>query len=409
MTRKLRIGVIGGGIGGVALARALHRLGIEFHLFERAQGFGEIGAGVQMTPNAVKVLKALGVEEGLRRIGFLPEAMVGRNWETASELFRTPLKDTSIKAFGAEFFHVHRADLHAILCEGLPPAQVTFGVQCTGVQQGEGSATATFSDGSTFEADLIIGADGIHSAVRGALWGSHKPKFTGHMCWRALVPVEQHPLPFVGPDAAFWMGPKAHVVTYYVKGGKAVNIVAVAESDEWVKESWTEPSSTQELVDAYTGWHSNLIQLFERTDPSQTYKWGLFDHDPMARWSSPNVTLLGDAAHPMLPFLSQGAAMALEDSYVLAQALAHFNGDVPAALEAYEQERRPRTSQVQLQARERGKTYHLSTPEELRQRDLAYQKAQAQNPNAVGIRAEWIYEYDATTCRERFAAEPALA
>jgi salicylate hydroxylase len=229
------------------------------------------------------------------------------------------------------------------------------------------------------------------------------------MCWRALVPVEEHPLPFVSPDAAFWMGPKAHVVTYYVKGGKAVNIVAVAETEDWVKESWTEHSSTEELMQAYTGWHSNLIELFKRTDPSQTYKWGLFDHDPMDCWSVGHATLLGDAAHPMLPFLSQGAAMAIEDGYVLAEALAHFATDIPAALEAYETERRPRTSQVQLQARERGRTYHLSSPEELRKRDLAYQQEQANNPNAVGIRAEWIYEYDATTCRERFDTQTLTA
>ncbi|MBE7374341.1 FAD-dependent monooxygenase [Pseudomonas lopnurensis] len=406
MSRKLRVGIIGAGIGGVALARALQKQGIEYHLFERAQAFGEVGAGVQMTPNAVKVLKALGLEAGLQRIGFLPEAMVGRNWETANELFRTPLKENCPKVYGAEFFHVHRADLHAILSEDIPADRVTFGVQCTGVIRNEHSAVALFSDGSSFEADLVVGADGIHSAVRGALWGDDEPQFTGHMCWRALVPVEQHPLPFVSPDASFWMGPKAHVVTYYVKGGKAVNIVAVAESEEWVKESWTEPSSTEELLDAYAGWHANLIQLFERTDPTQTYKWGLFDHDPMARWSSGHATLLGDAAHPMLPFLSQGAAMAIEDGYVLAQALVHFGDDVPAALEAYETERRPRTSMVQLQARERGRTYHLSSPEELRRRDLAYQQEQAKNPNAVGIRAEWIYEYDATTCRERFEAEP---
>ncbi|VXC24111.1 Salicylate 1-monooxygenase [Pantoea brenneri] len=402
MNHKLRVGIIGGGIGGAALARALQQQGIDFHLFERAPAFGEVGAGVQMTPNAVKVLKALGLTEPLKQVGFLPEAMVGLNWESGNELFRTPLKSTCPEVYGAEFYHVHRADLHSLLTSDIPAEKVTFNAQCTAVQHSPLSATAFFADGTSFEADLIVGADGIHSAVRSALWGDEKPQFTGHMCWRALVPVAEHPLPFVGPYAAFWMGPSAHVVTYYVKGGKAVNIVAVTETAEWVKESWTEASSTDELLNAYQGWHPDVIQLFERTDPTQTFKWGLFDHDPMAQWSVPHVTLLGDAAHPMLPFLSQGAAMAIEDGYVLAQALAHFGGDVPAALAAYEAERRPRTSQVQLQARERGRTYHLSSPEELRQRDLAFQQEQAKNPNAVGIRAEWIYEYDATRCRERF-------
>lgn len=402
MNKNLRVGIIGGGIGGAALARSLQRQGIEYHLFERADAFGEVGAGVQMTPNAVKVLKALGLNDALYDVGFLPEAMVGRNWETSDELFRTPLKGSSKTTYGAEYFHVHRADLHFILTKEIPDSQVTFGAQCVDVIKNSESATAIFNDGSEFEADLIVGADGINSVVRSVLWGGNNPKFTGHMCWRALVPVEEHPLPFVGPDATFWMGPSAHVVTYYVKGGKAVNIVAVTETDEWVKESWTEPSSTQELLESYSGWHSNLVKLFERTDPSQTYKWGLFDHDPMPKWSSGHVTLLGDAAHPMLPFLSQGAAMAIEDSYVLAQAVAHFNGDINASLVAYEKERVERTSHVQLQARERGRTYHLSTAEELKARDVIYRKEQEENPNAVGIGAEWIYKYDATSCKNRF-------
>ncbi|MDM0026059.1 FAD-dependent monooxygenase [Variovorax saccharolyticus] len=409
MSRAIRVGIVGAGIGGVALARALRLRGIDAHLFERAAAFGEIGAGVQMTPNAAKVLQALGVGEGLERIGFLPEAMVGRNWEDARELFRTPLKEVCPRLFGAGFYHVHRADLHAVLCEGIPADRVRFNVHCSGVTQDEDRAVAHFADGTRFEADLIVGADGIHSPVRDSLWGKTDARFTGHMCWRALVPVEQHPLPFVSPDASFWMGPKAHIVTYYVKGGAAVNIVAVNESADWVAESWTEPSTREELLAAYAGWHPNIVQLFERTDTSQIFKWGLFDRDPMAQWSQGRVTLLGDAAHPMLPFLSQGAAMAIEDAYVLAAALAHFGADQDAALRAYEAERLPRTARVQLEARERGRTYHLSTPEEQRERDLAFQKQQASNPNAVGIKAEWVYEYDATRCIERFDTEASLA
>lgn len=406
MQTRLRIGIIGGGIGGAALARSLDAAGIDYHLFEKASAFGEVGAGVQMTPNAVKVLKALGLGEDLRRMGFLPEAMVGRNGQTGQELFRTPLKTTCPALFGAEFYHVHRADLHAALCRSIPADKVTLGAQCTGVARQGGKAVATFSDGSRFEADLIVGADGIHSAVRDALWGKEPAHYTGHMCWRGLVEVDRHPLPFVSPDAAFWMGPKGHVVTYYVKGGAAVNIVAVSENSDWVEESWTVKSTQQELLDGFAGWHGNLVELFRRTDPDQIYKWGLFDRDPMARWSRDRVTLLGDAAHPMLPFLSQGAAMAIEDGYVLAQALAHFGADVPAALDAYEAERRPRTARVQLEARERGRTYHMSSPEELKKRDREYQAEQAKNPNAVGIKAEWVYQYDATNCRERFEREP---
>jgi salicylate hydroxylase len=408
MSKPLRVGIVGAGIGGVALARALRLRGIDAHLFERAAAFGEIGAGVQITPNAAKVLQALGLGAELEAVGFLPEAMVGRDWDTARELFRTPLREVCPRLFGAGFYHVHRADLHAILCRDFPLDRVRFDVQCRSVETTAQGAIASFSDGSTFEADLIVGADGIHSAVRDALWGRTAARYTGHMCWRALVPVERHPLSFVSPDASFWMGPKAHIVTYYVKGGAAVNIVAVNESAQWVAESWTEPSTREELLGAYQGWHRNILDLFARVDSDQTFKWGLFDRDPMAQWSKGHATLLGDAAHPMLPFLSQGAAMAIEDGYVLAAALAHFD-DLDAALRAYEAERLPRTARVQLEARERGRTYHLSTPEELRRRDLELQQQQAKNPNAVGIKAEWVYEYDATRCIERFNAETAAA
>lgn len=408
MSKSIRVGIVGAGIGGVALVHALAMRGIEAHLFERAPALGEIGAGVQITPNATKVLRALGLGEALKRVGFLPEAMVGRSWDTAKELFRTPLREVCPRLFDADFYHVHRADLHAILSDGIPPESITFNAQCIGVEQTEAGAIAQFSDGSTFAADLIVGADGIHSVVRDALWGKSEARFTGHMCWRALVPVERFPLPFVSPDAAFWMGPKAHIVTYYVKGGAAVNIVAVAESAGWVAESWTEPSTRDELLAAYEGWHENIVRLFECTDSTQTFKWGLFDRDPMAQWSKGCVTLLGDAAHPMLPFLSQGAAMAIEDGYVLAAALHRYGDDLQAGLHAYEAERRPRTARVQLEARERGRTYHLSTPEELRQRDLDMQRQQAKNPNAVGIKAEWVYEYDATRCPERFDSNPTL-
>jgi salicylate hydroxylase len=410
MQHDFHVAIIGGGIGGAALARSLDLLGIDYHLFERASAFGEVGAGVQMTPNAVKVLQALDLDKDLAATGFLPEAMVGWNWQSSEELFRTPLREVCPRVFGADFYHVHRADLHAMLAKDIAPERVTFGVACTGLRQQAGKTIACFDDGSEYAADLVVGADGVRSAIRAGLWGQEPASYTGHMCWRALVPVEHYPLPFVSPTSSFWMGPNGHVVTYYVKGGAMVNIVAVAENHDWVEESWTVKSTQQELLDAYAGWHDDLVRLFERTNPDQIYKWGLFDRDPMSRWSLAGATLLGDAAHPMLPFLSQGAAMAIEDAYVLAQALDHFgSGELDVALDAYEAERRPRTARVQLEARERGRTYHLSSPEESRARDLAFKAEQARNPNAVGIKAEWVYQYDARTCRDRFSKSPLLS
>jgi salicylate hydroxylase len=396
--RQLRVGVIGGGIGGVALAGALAQRGIEVKVFERAQAFGDVGAGIQMTPNAAKVLRAFGLADQLRRASFLPQAIVGRNWASARELFRTPLIEACPKLYGADFYHVHRADLHAMLASMVPATSAALSTACTSVQNHGNTAVATFDDGSQHEADLIVGADGVRSVVRNILFGQQEPRFTGNICYRAVVPFDTRP-EFVSPDSSFWMGPHGHVVTYYVRSGAAVNIVAVNETESWVEESWNAPSSREELLNAFKGWHPNLTKLFDRAD--SVFKWGLFDRDPMQTWSSGRITLLGDSAHPMLPFLSQGAAMAIEDSYVLASSLAAHGQDVAAALRDYEAERLPRTSRVQLESRERGKTYHLPSRLAQVRRDAAYRVQSLFNPQTSGLQANWIYEYDATTFKPR--------
>ncbi len=393
MVRSLRVGIIGGGIGGLALAVALRQRGMEATVFERAEAFGEVGAGIQVTPNAAKVLRGLGLLPALQAISFTPQALVGRNWRSGREMFRTPLAGECERLYHAPFLHAHRADLHRILAERLPDGTARLGMACTGIVQGTGSATARFADGSEYEADVIVGADGIHSAIRRTLFGEQAPRFTGNMCWRAVVPFDTPPLEFVSPDSSFWMGPHGHVVTYYVQGGRAVNIVAVSETADWVEESWNAPSSREELLAGYQGWNDKLVRLFSQA--SAVFKWGLFDRDPMPAWSVGRATLLGDAAHPMLPFLSQGAAMAIEDGYVLAAALDAHKADPKQGLARYEELRRPRTARVQLESRERGRTYHLASPLALLKRDVAYRLRSLVNPHKSGIQANWVYDYDA--------------
>jgi salicylate hydroxylase len=392
MARTLRVGVIGGGIGGLALAGTLKQLGIEVHLFERAPAFGEVGAGIQMTPNAVKVMGALGLHERVRQASFLPHSIVGRNWQTGAENFRTPLRDECPRLYGAEFFHIHRADLHSILLSLVSPDDVSLLSQCVSVSQTKQSAAAQFADGREFEADVIVGADGIQSTVRRTIAGDGAPRFTGNMCWRTVIPFDQPPFEMVSPDSSFWLGPNGHVVTYYISSGRAVNVVAIRETNAWVEESWNVPSSREELLAGFPNWHPKLLNLFAKAQ--NVFKWGLFDRDPMMEWSVGRITLLGDAAHPMLPFLSQGAAMAIEDAYVLGRILAQGLAPV-TALKKYEELRLPRTSRVQLESRKRGETYHVANPAKRIYRDALYGLKQLINPHSGGIQASWVYSYDA--------------
>jgi len=370
---------------------ALARRGIESKILERVQELSEIGAGIQVTPNATKALTELGLAAELERVGFLPNAVVGRNYKTGREVFRTPLKGACPQIYGANYFHVHRADIHRMLLSKIPQGTISLGAPVISVRNEPGLAVATLEGGDEFEADLIVGADGIRSVVRECLFGETPAKYTGHMCWRAVVPVEHFPMPGVTPDSSMWLGPRSHIVTYYVKGGAAVNIVAVAESPDWVEESWTAQSSPGELVDAFRDWHPNVVELLGKTD--KVFKWGLFDRDPMSSWSKDRITLLGDAAHPMLPFLSQGAAMSIEDACVLAAAVDHGGENLGAALAAYEAERRPRTARVQLESRERGRTYHLPTRWSQLQRDMRYFWKSLFDPYSSGMQANWVYEY----------------
>jgi len=393
--RTLRVGIIGGGIGGMALAGALTKFGIDFHLFERAPAFGEIGAGVQVTPNAVKVIRALGLWSDLRDVSFLPQSIVGRDWKSGAVNFRTPLIDECPRLYGAEFFHTHRADLHRILQSIAPSASLHLSAPCVSATETGDAAIAKFADGTEFKADILVGADGLHSVVRKSLFGDLPPRFTGNMCWRALIPFEgAPPLDFVSPDSSFWLGPKGHVVTYYVRSGRAINLVAIRETDSWVEESWNVPSNREELAAGFPNWHPKLQKLFSRAE--SVFKWGLFDRDPMESWSSNRITLVGDAAHPMLPFLSQGAAMAIEDAYVLARVLSQV-ADPVEALKRYELLRMPRTSRVQLESRKRGRTYHVDSPVQKLFRNTLYSLRQMINPHTSGIQASWVYAYDATT------------
>ena len=392
MSRPLRVAIVGGGLGGLVAAISAHRMGFEADLYEQAPAFGEIGAGIQVGPNAVKVLRALGLDEGLARFGATPEHHVGRNWKSGRVLFHSATRRACLERFGAAFYQVQRSDLHAHLRTALPESAIHVGKRCVHVESSDGAAAVRFADGSEIEADVVVGADGIHSTVKKVLLGAEEPRFTGVICWRGQVEAAKLPAGLIPPDSLNWMGPAGCVVHYYVRPGKLVNWIAHRKTDIWAEESWSVEGDKQELLAAFPGWHQSLQTLFRATE--RCYKWAIFDRDPLPRWSSGRITLLGDAAHPMLPFLAQGGAMAMEDGYMLAGALASHREDVPAALRRYEALRLARATRVQLGSRARADICQVISPLAQFRRDVGFLFNQWFNPGAAIQKADWIYSYD---------------
>jgi salicylate hydroxylase len=356
--RPLRVVIIGAGIGGLAAACALRQRGFEVEIFERATKLEEVGAGLQIGPNSVKVFRALGLEDALRRNAVEPTNMVSLKWDDATMRFREPMRGFYEPKFGAPYMTAHRADLHNVLREAAAGVPLRLGTHCVGAATANGVAAARFSDGTEAEADVVVAADGIRSTIRVQNFGADAPRFTGMMAWRCMVPMECVPSR-VGPRGSValargeyvgWIGPNGHVITYPIGGdGGTLNIFGGHYTEEWIEESWSVPSSRDELIAAKAGWNDALLGMFRHVE--HVFKWGIYDRDPLPQWTRGRVTLLGDAAHPTMPTLAQGANMAIEDGYVLARALAR-HGDVETALGAYVAARQPRTARVTLQSRQ---------------------------------------------------------
>jgi salicylate hydroxylase len=396
MAEVNKVAIVGAGLGGLTAAIALIRRGFDVTVYEQADRLGEIGAGIQLSPNAMRVLMGLGLDREFEAIAFEPDRHVVRNWKSGSITSATQMKGVFHSQYGAGYFGAHRADLHTVLQRAVPADRVRLNARCVGVRQDGGQAFVMFADGNEAAADVVIGADGIRSSVREALFGRDAPKFTGHIVWRGLVPTSAIPKGLIEPDMTAWFGPKGTVVTYYVRRGELVNWIAHYETD-WREESWSVETDWREAAEAYDGWHPTLAELFSRTE--RCYKWALYDRDPLPQWTKGRVTLLGDAAHPMLPYLAQGAAQSVEDGYVLAELLAQHRADAEAALQAYEAARRPRTSRVQLHARERGKINNATSAFARWKRDIGYRLKRLIKPKEHTYKIEWIYGHDVTAGR----------
>jgi len=388
-----RVAIIGGGIGGLTAANALSRAGIEVAVYEAAAELKEIGAGVALHPNAMRVLRAIGVEGNVREVAGHAPWQVMRNWKTGRVISKTS-REQQAASFGITGATVHRADLLDVLAGALPAGLVTLGKRCTQVRPDGDLAVACFADGSEVEAEVIVGADGIHSPVRASLFGPDAPRFTGKICYRSVIPTGA--ARSLSTEGAQWLGPHGTIVLYPLRGEELINVVCHYDDASYRHESWIAECSREEVLERYAGWHESLLRLFAA---SQTwYKWALYDRDPIPRWTRGRVTVLGDAAHPMLPYLGQGACQAIEDGAVLATALSAETSDPVTGLARYERTRRPRASRVVLAARERGLSNHLTSRWAAWRRDLMIAwRRQVNRSDPEGRGAGWLADYDASS------------
>jgi salicylate hydroxylase len=375
---KLNIGIVGAGIGGLAAAIAMQRSGHDVVVFEQSKQFMRVGADINLTPNAVRALDGLGerVAEAVRASAARPTHRISRTWDSGAETSRLEMGDTAERKYGAPQLTIHRADLLAALAAEFPEERVLFGKRAATIAQDGDGVTAVFADGSSYRVDALIGADGIHSAVRSAMFGQENPRFTGVVAFRAVVPAERvRHVPNIQAFTKWWgPNPESQIVTFPLNQGKDIFIFATTAQDSWTEESWTTPGSIAELRASYAGYHPDATALLDACD--SVLKTALYERDPLPAWCRDRLALLGDACHPMMPFMAQGAGMAIEDAVVLARELegvVHPLGLVQG-FRRYETLRMERAGKIQIGSR-------------------------GNNWLREGGNADWVYGYDAWNAR----------
>jgi salicylate hydroxylase len=362
--RTVRIAIVGAGIAGLVTARALQLRGFSPRVYEQSSALGDVGAGLTITPNATHALEAIGLGGVLAAHGMQPSRGGVRDWRTGELLVSISRGDELRARYGAGYYQIHRADLHAALAESVlhhDPRAIELDRRLTALKQGDGEVQASFARGDTATADVLIGADGVRSTVRASLFGAERPHFTGYVAFRGLVPMSALPPGIIEPTSCLSTGPDRSFTRYLIRNGTLVNFVGLAQRSGWQQEGWSIPSSREEMLREYVGWYEDVRTIIRATPDGALFKWALFDREPLARWVAGHCTVVGDAAHPMLPFLGQGAAMGIEDGLVLARAFDAAPG-VSAALARYSDARRERTTWVMLKSRETGLAYHSGAP-----------------------------------------------
>jgi salicylate hydroxylase len=391
MTPRLNIAVIGAGLGGLAAAATLLQRGHHVRIAEQAPTLSEVGAGIQMSANAMKVLDRLGLRARLEPTAVRPKAFEFRRFNDGELLHRLPLGEQHEQRHGAPYFQLHRHDLHDALrgaVHALDARALVLDARAVALREESAAVSVSFERGDPWHADLVVGADGIKSMVRTHTVGLDDPVFTGQVAWRCTVPIERI-APALRTDivSTIWCGPRNHAVTYYLRGGSLLNFVGCVER-EADEESWSARRPWQELSDDYALWHPMVRVVIEALDRGPCFRLALNRRTPVERWSSARITLLGDAVHATLPYMAQGAAMAIEDAAVLARAL---DLDAPLAeqLAVYHRHRGPRTARVIRESDEMGELYHIADAAAMRQAFVDRDIARSRN--------DWLYPYDPWT------------
>lgn len=388
MTSPSPILIAGGGIGGLATALVLARDGHAVTVLEQAPSFGEIGAGIQLGPNIFRMFAYLGLTDVVSKVSFFPPGLAMNDVRTGEKIVRVPLGDMARATYGFPYGVIYRADLHQVFldaCTAQENVTLRTGAKLESFEQSDSSVRVHLADGEVLEGAALIGADGIWSKVREAVVGDGKPRVSGHIAYRAVLKREDVPAHLWSDDVLLWGGEKTHLVHYPLRRGELFNLVAVFHSNKY-DEGWNTFGDTAELTERFA---QACPQVRELLGKIETWKmWVLCDREPVKNWTDRRVTLLGDAAHPMLQYLAQGAGQAIEDAVVLREALRFTHGDIPQALQKYQQARYLRTGRVQLTARFYGDIYHAAGV----QRELRNQMFQSEKESAGFAGLQWMYD-----------------
>ena len=390
---RLKVLIAGGGIGGITAMLALRQRGIDVQLFEQAAAFSQVGAGLQVSSNAARILLKLGLGEALRRVATYPEGRDYRGWDTGERLYYTPLGQKAEAHFGSPYYAAHRAELLEVLLSGLGDHGFRLGSRVERVDQDQNGVTLTLADGSVAQGDILIGADGIHSTVRAQLFGKELPRYTGNVAWRGLVPAERVAHLDLGSVVGVWMGPNRSIVQYYVSAGKTFNWIGISRSSQPAQESWLAEGRNEDALAEYDGWNSTIRTIIAETP--KVLRQALYDREPLPDWQVGRVVLMGDAAHPMMPFYAQGGAQSIEDAYVLAGCIAEAQDRPLDALARFVRMRQPRTAWMQGLARREEELYQMNDTAAIRARNDRMRTNRIPETATFPPEQERLYGYDA--------------